>query len=161
MWIRPWKRRQKKQRDRGPDPATLGTPEHQQWFLAARREWDDRYGGMGEARRAWKLMALGFLGFAAMEAWAIAELYQRGEVVPYIVEVDRSGDSVAVGPADGAQRPSDEVVRHQLGLFMRNFRSKLADPEAQAIFTDDAYAVARACDRGEETRQSKAAFLAG
>ena len=143
MWIERWTKRRKRDRASGPDPATLGTPEHQQWFLAARREWDDRYGGMAAERRHWRRMALGLFGLLVMSGLFINELYQRGEVVPYIVEVDRSGESTAVGPADAARRPGDEVIRHQLGLFLRNVRSKLADPEAQALLTDDAYAMAR------------------
>ena len=129
--------------DSATDPATLGSKEHRRWFLAARREWDDRYGGMAKNRRDWQRLSAALALLLLVSLGAIHQLIASRGVVPYVVEIDGTGEAVAVGPAEVAQRPSDAIVRHQLGRFVRNFRTQLADPEAQALLTADAYAVAR------------------
>ena len=73
-------------------------------FVSARREWDDRYASLARGKRNWQLTALALLATLFVCTGALAWLSTRSRVVPYVVEVDRDGQTVAVGPAEPLER---------------------------------------------------------
>lgn len=104
------------------------TPEPETPYQRAAKAWDDRIGSARVQARNWRLMAFGCLilagGFAAALAWQST----RGTIVPWIVEVDRLGQTQAVAPATAGFRPNDAQIAYQLAEFISEVRSIPNDP---------------------------------
>ena len=80
-------------------------------YLAARREWDERYGDLVTRARNWRLMALLSGLIALMATTGIVWLSVRSHVVPFVVLVDNLGRSVASGIADQTEPGDDRLKR--------------------------------------------------
>ena len=79
-------------------------------YLSARREWNERYGDYIARARNWRRAAFAALAVSLVLAIGVAWQAAQSKVVPYVVEVDKLGDAVAVGRADRAA-PADSRVR--------------------------------------------------
>jgi type IV secretion system protein TrbF len=79
-------------------------------YLAARREWDERYGDQITHARNWRSMA--FLSGVVSLIASGGMIWQtsKSQVVPFVVVTDSLGRSVASGIADQAS-PADERAR--------------------------------------------------
>jgi type IV secretion system protein TrbF len=97
-------------------------------YQRAAQVWDDRIGSARVQARNWRLMAFGSLflagGFAAALTWQST----RGIIVPWVVEVDRLGQSQAVAPAVADYQPSDPQIAFHLAHFIEQVRSIPNDP---------------------------------
>src|SRR2546421_10039315 len=87
------------------------SPSEERWgndlpYLAARREWNERYGDYIARARNWRRAA--FAALAVSGVLSVGTVWQasQSKVVPYVVEVDKLGDAVPVGRADRAA-PAD------------------------------------------------------
>src|SRR5437660_7838187 len=120
-------------------PATAdGNP-----FLAARHEFMNAFGDLARGKRNWQLIAYALAGLLALVALADLRLAGSSRVVPYIVQVDRLGQVVTVGPADDLQRPDQRLVASELARFIRAIRTVLpaAAAAGQAEMLRRAYAL--------------------
>ena len=120
------------------------TPENP--YIAARHEWNERYGSYVRAAIAWRIMgtcamAMAIIGFGY-------GLYQssRVKLVPYIVEVDKLGASVAAGFPEQIDYADPRVVRASLAGFVASFRSVTPDLVVQKQYIDRTYALLRNAD---------------
>lgn len=104
---------------------STNTPENP--YLAGRREWNERYGSYIAAARTWQIAAFGSLGVALLAVAGVAYIGAQNRIVPYVVEVNKSGDPVTVRRADQAQPQDTRVVKASLGRFIHNWRSVTAD----------------------------------
>jgi type IV secretion system protein VirB5 len=68
-------------------------------------------------------------------------LSQQSKVVPYVVKVDRLGETVAVARADLAKYPDRAVTVAQLARWIKAVRSVWTDAGAQRTLVDEAYAM--------------------
>lgn len=102
-------------------------PEPETPYQRAAQVWDDRIGSARVQAKNWRLMAFGSLilsaGFASALVWQSA----RGTVVPWVVQVDRLGQSQAVSPAVADYRPTDPQIAWHLARFTEQVRSIPAD----------------------------------
>lgn len=115
------------------------TPKIDSPYLAAQQVWNERYGDFIKSRNNWRLIAFLALGLSIP---AVAySLMQSGKtkVVPYVVEVDGKGAVVGGGPVAAATFTAENVIKANLGRFIKNFRSVTADSYLQRQFIDDAY----------------------
>lgn len=87
------------------------------------------------------LLALALTTNAALVAALIWQT-TRSRVVPYVVEVDRAGAAVALGPADQPAEPTRAMVVYALQLFFRSGRTVTPDEALQRRLILDAYAYA-------------------
>src|SRR3989442_1292088 len=94
-------------------------------FLAARHEFMNAFGDLARGKRNWQLIAYALAGLLALVALADLRLAASSRVVPYIVQVDRLGQVVTVGPADDLQRPDQRLVASQLARFIPAIRTVL------------------------------------
>ncbi|BCH29807.1 conjugal transfer protein TrbF [Mesorhizobium sp. L-8-10] len=103
------------------------TPEPETPYQRAAQVWDERIGSARLQARNWRLMAFGCLilsaGFASALVWQSA----RGTVVPWVVEVDRTGKARAVEPAVADYQPTDPQIAFHLARFIEQVRSLPAD----------------------------------
>lgn len=100
-------------------------------FLAAKREWNERYGDYIAQAKNWRLAAILSLAIAAILAGGTIWLAAQTKLVPYVVEVDKLGSAIAVARADRAYTPDQRIVRAQLAAWIADARSVSSDPNAE------------------------------
>jgi len=119
-------------------------------YRRARREWDDRYAHLARGKRNWQLACLALLAANVVLASTLGGLATRSHITPYVVEVDRLGQAVAIGPAERLEEVDERLLRYQLGLYVRDLRTVIADEAAQQEILERAY---------DHTRGEAVAFL--
>ncbi len=111
-----------------PEVRYGATPELDTPYRRARQAWDDREGRIAiNGRRVWRL-ALVEAGVIAVLATGLVWQGARGQITPWIVEVDRRGEARAVARADADFKPSDFMIAARLERFIQEVRSVSADP---------------------------------
>ena len=78
-------------------------------YLAARTEWDERYGDLITRARNWRAAAFLALGIALIATGGLIALSLRSKVVPFVVAVDNLNRVVASGPADETSVADDKL----------------------------------------------------
>lgn len=101
-------------------------------FVAARNEFMNAFGDLAKRKRNWQLMAFSLVGLLTLVTIAYVRLAQSVRVVPYLVQVDRLGQVVAVGTADELRRPDQRLIASQLAQFVRAIRTVLPAAAAPA-----------------------------
>lgn len=94
-------------------------------IIAARNEFANAFGDLARGKRNWQLMAFALVGLLAMVTLAYVRLAASSRVVPYVIEVDRLGQIVAIGNADQMRAPDQRLVASQLAQFLRAIRTVL------------------------------------
>lgn len=117
---------------------------HPSPYIAARREWEERYGTEIGSKRKWQSVAIISLCIAAISLMGTVYLASTKEIQPYIVEVDKKGGILKVSAASKSD-PSIEkkVISAQLAEFVRNVRSVIVDAHQQRTNVYQAYAFLR------------------
>ncbi len=115
-------------------------------YLAARQEWSERYDTYIQAARAW--CAIGIVAMLMAVIGFSYALYQSTQVklVPYLVEVDRLGNTISGGFPQQIEYADARVVRATLGGFVSAFRSVTPDAVVQKQYIDRTYALLRMTD---------------
>ena len=124
-----WRRKRKPTSDAPESP-----------YLAARTRFEGLFRDVAREKHAWKIAALAELLIVLVLVVAYVQLASSARVVPYVVEVDRAGRAVAVGPAEPMAPTDSRVIVRDLTLFIRNVRSVSTDGAAQLRMIQDAYA---------------------
>src|ERR1700686_4522174 len=97
----------------GADAAKNDTP-----YLSARREWNERYGDYIARARNWRGAAFAALAISAVLAIGVVWQAAQNKIVPYVVEVDKLGDAIAVARADRATPAVRRVIKAQPGAWI-------------------------------------------
>lgn len=124
-------------------PANAATPVNRELnpYVEARREWNERYGDYIHQAQHWRMMAIlsGLVSLVCVIG--ICYIGSRSKVVPYIVEVDKIGDAVAVGRADRVPTVDARVIKAYLARFVVDWRSVTIDSQAQKSAVDRVYSM--------------------
>lgn len=126
------------------EPAAAGDAALDTPYLSARREWNERYGDYIARARNWRWAAFGALAISLVLGVGVAWQAAQSKVVPYVVEVDRLGDAVAVARADRAAPTDMRVIKAQLAAWIVDVRSVSSDPLAQKSALSRSYALTAA-----------------
>ena len=110
-------------------------------YLAARREWNERYGDYIAQANNWRLIAIVALGVAAMAVAGNVWQSSQSRVQPFVVEVNKLGDALAIQRADVASPIPVGVIRAQLARFIQDVRAVSIDVKAERAFINEAYAM--------------------
>jgi type IV secretion system protein TrbF len=109
-------------------------------YLAARREWDERYGDFITRARNWRTMAV-ISGLVALVATGgMVWLSARSHVIPFVVLIDNLGRPVASGLAEQASVGDDRLRRAVIQDWVENLRMVTTDGIAQRKAIDRVYA---------------------
>src|SRR5580658_6303168 len=109
-------------------------------YLAARREWDERYGDLITRAKNWRTMAA-FSSLVALVATAgIVWLSARSHVIPFVVLMDNLGRPVASGVADQTSLNDDRLRRSNIFNWVENLRTVTTDGVSQRKAIDRVYA---------------------
>jgi type IV secretion system protein VirB5 len=97
-------------------------------YQKAGQLWDERIGSARVQAKNWRLIALGAVGVAAIQAVGTLWLSTQSRVVPYVVQVDRLGAAQPVGPAQLHYQPNDTQIAYFLAHFIDDVRGLSSDP---------------------------------
>ena len=100
-------------------------------YIAAKREWDERYGSLVTRAKNWRFMALLCATTIVLETGGLIVLSMRSRVVPYVVAVDNLGRQVAAGPAEQASIADDKLLRAAIFEWVGDLRLVTTDGIAQ------------------------------
>ena len=114
---------------------------HSAVYLAARREWNERYGSYIAQAHAWRLVALASLCVALVAVIGVVWIGAQARIVPYIVQTDRLGDAIAIRRADVSPPADPRLIRSQLARWVDDVRSVYVDVDAEKHLITEAYAM--------------------
>ena len=97
-------------------------------YQKAAQVWDERIGSARVQARNWRVMAFGCLALAGVVSGGVIWQAGRSTITPYVVEVDKLGETRAVGPAIADYNPTDAQIAYTLARFIENVRSLSIDP---------------------------------
>ena len=118
----------------------LKVPTHNNPYLAARREWDERYGDLITRARNWRTMAACCALASLLSIAGIVWLSARSRVIPFVVLVDNLGRPVASGAAEQAGVSDDRLKRASVLSWVESLRTVTSDGIAQRKAIDHVYA---------------------
>jgi type IV secretion system protein VirB5 len=110
-------------------------------YLAARREWNERYGSYIAQAHAWRLTALASLGVAFVAVVGVVWIGAENRVVPYVVQTDKLGDALAISRADVAAPADPRLIRAGLARWIEDVRTVYLDVAAERTVVTEAYAM--------------------
>lgn len=108
-------------------------------YLAARREWLERYGSYIAQAKNWRIAALSSIAIAALFGAGMVYEADRVHVVPYVVEVDKLGQTVELAKAVRAGSFAEPVVQHVISRFVWLAFTRSPDEHVQKDFIDESY----------------------
>lgn len=109
-------------------------------YVAARREWNERYGSYIARERTWMIVALLSLLAALAAIGGLIHVAERSQFIPYVVQVDQLGRSAAAGVADQVTPLDTRLYQATIARFIENWRTVIADGVAQKKMVFAAYA---------------------
>jgi type IV secretory pathway TrbF-like protein len=114
---------------------------HQNPWIAAKHEWNERYGDLISRARNWRAVAFLALLLAVVEAAGLIAISLRSKTVPFIVAVDSIGRVVASGSAEQAPVIDDRMKRAALYQWIQDLRMVISDPLVQRRSIDRVYSM--------------------
>jgi type IV secretory pathway TrbF-like protein len=120
-------------------------------YLAARREWDERYGDLIKRAENWR-RAFFLSGFTTLAlVVGMISIDMRSHTVPYVVALDDVGRAVPVVPARQVAVKDVRLQEASVYRWINDVRSVVTDPVAQRKMVDEAYAMTAASSAASET----------
>lgn len=110
-------------------------------YLAARQEWNERYGSYIRAAHQWRIIAFVSLGMAVVGTGYALFQSTQVKLIPYIVEVDKLGSASLAEFPERIEYADERVLRAMLGSWISNFRSVTPDATVQKRYIDKTYAM--------------------
>ncbi|WP_432737302.1 VirB8/TrbF family protein [Maridesulfovibrio sp. FT414] len=96
-------------------------------YISAKEEWFERYGSYITSRNQWRAAALIMALTVCLSLTINIIQAMQHKVVPYVVEVDKLGKSVAVKRADQAEPVSARIIQAEIANLIVNWRTVTAD----------------------------------
>jgi type IV secretion system protein VirB5 len=109
-------------------------------YLAARKEWDERYGELITRAKNWRTVATISVLLAFLATGGMVWLSVRSHVIPFVVLVDSLGRPVASGLAEQTSAGDDRLRRAVIQEWVENVRMVTTDGIAQRRAIDRVYA---------------------
>jgi type IV secretion system protein VirB5 len=109
-------------------------------YLAARREWDERYGDLITRTRNWRTLAVICAVTTLVATGGLMWLSAHSRIVPFVVLVDNLGRPLASGIAEQATVNDDRLKRASVLAWVGDLRLVTSDGIAQRKAIDHVYA---------------------
>ena len=91
-------------------------------YVNAQRTWNSHVGSLIASRLLWQLTAICSLLIVFVSVAGVIYIGSQSKFVPYVVEVNKLGESVAVRSADKAAPVDSRIVRASVAEFIANAR---------------------------------------
>jgi len=111
-------------------------------YLAARREWDERYGDAIARAYSWRLAAFASLAVAAIAVLGVVYIGAQPKTKPYVVALDKLGEPVAFARPAAGSAVAQRILQAQVANWVWNARTVLSDPAAEKTLLRKVYAMA-------------------
>jgi type IV secretion system protein VirB5 len=108
-------------------------------YLAARREWNERYGSYIARARDWRRMAFILAGTTIISTCCAVWMAEQAHVAPYVVEVNKLGEAIAVHRVPVAPPVDANRIKAQLARWIVDTRIVYTDPAAELNVAKEAY----------------------
>ncbi|MGF6710870.1 type IV secretory pathway TrbF-like protein [Luteibacter sp. W1I16] len=145
----------KKKRVKPGAAIPAGTPHP---YLNARRSWNSHVGSLIASRTLWQAVALISLLIAFAAVGGVVYIGSQSKFVPYVVEVNKLGEAMAVAPASQADKVDQRIVRAATAEFIVNARTVTPDIAMQRRAIFKIYALMKS---GSAATRKMTAFLNG
>lgn len=110
-------------------------------YLAARREWNERYGSYISRANNWRLAALGSIAVSIIAVSGLVYISAQHKIVPYAVEFDGNGEVTKIVRTTVASAPNDRQMIAALRNWVIGARTVYTDQRAQKALIDTTYAM--------------------
>ena len=110
-------------------------------YLSARRTWNDHMRSVQSSRNMWQLLAILCLLIALAGIGGIIYIGSQSKFIPYVVQVNKLGEAIAVSRADRAAVADQRVVHASLASFINDMRLVTPDVALQRKAVFRAYAM--------------------
>lgn len=110
-------------------------------YVAARREWNERYSDHIVAANNWRIAALGSIGVSLVLAIGFVWVSGQHKVVPYYVETNTYGEVTRVARADKAGQPTEKQMKAALRQWITGARTVYVDARAEQQIVNTTYAM--------------------
>lgn len=115
--------------------------ENENPYLSARRTWNDHMRGVQALRTMWQMLALFCLLIALAGVGGVIAIGSQSKFIPYVVQVNKLGETLAVSRADVAVVADQRVVHASLASFINDLRMVTPDITLQRRAIFRAYAM--------------------
>ena len=111
-----------------------------EFYIQARREWDERYGDLVLGKRNWQITSAGLMLLSLILALGIVWMSARTKVIPFVVEVDKLGYAITIPTAlTASNTPAtvERMKRYEIAAFIRDARAVSSDPAVEQSMLND------------------------
>lgn len=115
--------------------------ENENPYLSARRTWNDHMRGIQASRTMWQMLALLCLLIALAGVGGVIVIGSQSKFIPYVVQVNKLGEALAVSRADVAVVADQRVIHASLAAFINDLRMVTPDVALQRRAIFRAYAL--------------------
>lgn len=128
---------------RGPREPLAGGREgaNENPYLAARRTWNDQAAANVANRQMWQVLGILALMIALAGVGGMIYIGSQSKFVPYVVEVDKHSQTIAVAPAQRAADVDPRVVHASVAAFIGDLRLVTPDVALQRKAVYRAYSM--------------------
>ncbi len=105
-------------------------------YLAARRTWNEHVGSVVSQRQTWQVIGILSLLIALAGVGGVISIGSQSKFIPYVVQVDKMGQTIAAGPVQAADKADQRVVHASVSEFINDARIVTPDVALQrkAVF---------------------------
>lgn len=104
-------------------------------YEKAKNEYLEHISKTSNALHTWKITALLSLAITIMSVAGVTYLSTRSSLIPYVIEVDETGNAKGINPAYQMDYvPTEENIQYYLREFVNNARWLSSDIVLQGIF---------------------------
>lgn len=100
-------------------------------YLNAQRTWNDQFGKIISSLRMWRMLALVCLLTTLAAVGGMVQIGRQSKVVPYVVEVNKLGEALAIGSAQASCAADPRVIRATVASFVSDARLVTSDVALQ------------------------------
>ena len=100
-------------------------------YLAARRTWNEHVGSLVSQRQTWQLIGILSMLIALAGVGGVIHIGSQSRFVPYVIEVDKLGNTMAAGPVQSASKADSRVIHAAVTDWMSCARMVSPDVAVQ------------------------------
>lgn len=115
---------------KNPDPGMAKDPIDNP-YLTARRTWNEHVGSVVSSRQIWQVIGILSLLIALASVGGIIHISSQSKFIPYVIEVDKHGQTVAVGPMTSSSVADPRVIHASVADYIISARMVTPDVALQ------------------------------
>ncbi len=119
-------------------------------YLSARRTWNEHVRGVISSRQSWQFIGLLSMLIALASIGGIIHIGSQSKFIPYVVQVDKLGETVAAGPVSATTSVDPRILSATVSEFISSARVVTPDVALQRKAILKLYALLSASDPATE-----------